>query len=233
MKVFFIFAVLLLSSTCFASNGRALLVVIDLAEEATKLKPMYRAETKTAVKRIQRLTQGHYDRLIIHHRKEATRENFLGSLDELLNDPSVRTIDTIIYVHGKNAQYSNGPSLCFVGETPCPSADEVSHQVAALAHSATKLRALYSDACWGKFHLDAWISAGFKVANGSVGVDSNHSLDLRRFLKKWVAGESFLDANNFANSARFTRVTDWLIEDADSLKVVQGNAEIKITDDLN
>lgn len=233
MKAFFLFAVLLFSSTCFASNGRALLVVIDLAEEAAKLKPMYRAETKTAVKRIQRLTRGHYDRLIIHHRKEATRENFLRSLEELLNDPAVKTIDTIIYVHGKNAKYSNGPSLCFVGETPCTSVTELSVQVAALSNSQIKLRALYSDACWGKFHLDAWISAGYKVANGSVGVDSNHSLDLRRFLKKWVAGESFQTANNFANSARFTRVTDWLIENADSFKVIEGNVKIKITDDLN
>jgi hypothetical protein len=229
-KIIFLFMLLIsFQATC---GTRALVVVIDLAEQASGHKLLYKNETSVALKRIKKLTSGHYDTVIVHNRKEATRENFLQSLNLLLNDVTVSTVDTIVYLHGKNDQYENGPSICFVGETPCVALKEISEQVANLANSQKKLRALYSDACWGKLHMQSWLDAGYQVVNGSEGVDANKSLDLKRFLRLWVSGSSFDEATTYANEAKLTRITDRVIKNANSLKSVLGNKNIRIFDEL-
>lgn len=225
---FILASFLTLFSITALAHTRGLVVVIDLAEEASKHKGMYRTETKVAVQRIKRITRGHYDRLTILHRQQATRENFLQALESHLLDESVDVVDTIIYVHGKNELYQNGAALCFVGDAPCTAAKDLAESISRFKNSQTKLRALYSDACWGKSHLSAWMAAGFKVANGSRGVDSNHSLDLRRFLDRWVRGESFEASTHFANKALLTRLTDKVIKDANSFKEVSGDGLISI-----
>jgi hypothetical protein len=161
-KLIFLFMLSLsFQATC---GTRALVVVIDLAEQTSGSKILYKNETSVALKRIKKLTSGHYDSVIVHNRKKATREKFLQSLSLLLNDETVSTVDTIVYLHGKNDQYENGPSICFVGEPPCVSLKEISEQVAAIANSQKKLRALYSDACWGEaphaVMVGCWLSGG-------------------------------------------------------------------------
>jgi hypothetical protein len=209
------------------ADSKALVVVIDLAEQASGHKIMYKSETSVAVKAIKRLTKGHYDHVIIHHRFEATRANFLQSLEMLFSDPTVTTIDTIVYLHGKNGSYVNGPSVCFVGENPCVNVKDLAMQISLHPEAKNKLRFLYSDACWGRFHLDSWLLAGFKVASGSIGVDANQSVDLRRFLKHWMVGKTFSEAISFANRAPVTKLTDALIRKANSIKLTSGDGGIR------
>ncbi len=220
--------ILAITSLAASARSRGLIIVIDLAEEATKHKLLYKTETKAAVQRIKRITKGSYDQTIILHRQKATKVNFVNSVELMLKDQNIEMMDVIIYVHGKNESYVNGPSICFVGDSPCTSMQELSQTLSTFENSKSKLRALYSDACWGRSHLKSWIDAGFKVANGSRGVDSNHSLDLRRFLTFWVEGKSFEDATHFANKALLTRLTDDIIKNADSFKEVIGVGQITI-----
>jgi len=229
MKIFLALFLCVFCLQTFAGD-RVLVVVIDLAEQASSYRHFYKMETHTALKKINRITKGHYDQVIVHNRKEATRFNFIKTLMTLLADSSVTTIDTIIYLHGKNEQYENGPSICFVGETPCVAAKDISAQIAIHPEAHAKLRALYSDACWGKLHMQSWLNAGYKVANGSSGVDANQSVDLGRFLRKWVTGTSFGEATAHANKALITRFTDWIIKDANSVKSILGDRDISITD---
>jgi hypothetical protein len=80
--------------------------------------------------------------------------------------------------------------------------------------------------------MQSWLDAGYQVVNGSEGVDANKSLDLKRFLRLWVSGSSFEEATKYANEAKLTRITDRVIKNANSLKVVLGNKSIRIFDEL-
>ena len=78
--------------------------------------------------------------------------------------------------------------------------------------------------------MDAWLKAGFRVVNGSRGVDANHSADLRRFLKSWGRGATYEDAVKRANRFWLTPVTDELVRNADSYKMMSGEIELTIED---
>lgn len=228
MKLFYVLFLLSFSASLFA-NERALVVVIDLAEMAKKNKMLYKWETAKALHRIKKFTEGHYDHIIIHNRKEATKANFYQSLENLFQNPEVKTIDTIIYLHGQNDSYKTGASVCFVGDACSPMKD-VAAEISAYPEAKTKLRMMYSDACWGTFHTKYWLEAGYKVANGSKGVDANKSADLKRFLKQWTNGASFEEAIEFANRAPITALTDFLLKDANSIKTVVGDGKIRLED---
>ncbi len=209
---------------------RALLAIVDLAQEATRVPWLYRLEGAAAVRRIHRLAGPHYGRVVVHTKKAASEINFLTSLKALLRDPQTERIDVVIYVHGKNPTSPTGASICFVG-TPCSPMRELAAKIRKLSpENLGKLRMLYSDACWGQFHMDSWLLAGFRVVSGAEGVDANHSADLRRFLKAWGAGQSFSQALDKANAFWLTPLVDRLIGEADSFKLSAGETELTIED---
>ncbi|MBY0516118.1 MAG: hypothetical protein K2P81_04375 [Bacteriovoracaceae bacterium] len=231
MKMFISIFFMLTTAISFASvsrEQRALLAIVDLAEEASSTKWMYRLEGKAAVNRIERLIGESYSKKIIHKKKEATLENFLNSLKSLLGDESVQKIDVIIYIHGKNPDSPYGAAVCFVG-TACTPVDYLSTQIRNLSpENSHKLRMLYSDACWGQYHMNAWLDAGFRVVNGSLGVDANHSADLRRFLKQWSRGETYETGIEKANSFWLTPLVDRVIGEANSIKLMAGEIQLTI-----
>ncbi len=209
---------------------RALLAIVDLAEEAAKHKWLYRLEVDAAVRRIKRISGDDYGSIVIHARKEATYQNFLKSLEALLRDEKIQRIDLIIYVHGKNPDSPTGASVCFVG-TPCTPMGQVSDDVQKrVGDNSHKLRMVYSDACWGKYHMQEWLDAGFKAVTGARGVDANHSADLRKFLRAWGEGRSFEESIQIANKFWLTPVVDEVIRDADSFKLMKGEIGLTIED---
>lgn len=233
MRLIFFLTLLIgfnLSRAAVPKHERALLAIVDLAEEAEKHKWLYRLEVNTAVKRIKRLSQDDYGSMVIHARKEATYKNFLSSLEMLLRDEKIQRIDLIIYVHGKNPGSPTGSSVCFVG-TPCTPMDQISGDIKEIVgDDGHKLRMVYSDACWGMFHMQPWIDAGFRVVSGARGVDANHSADLRKFLRAWGQGRSFEESIQIANKFWLTPVVDEIIRDADSVKLMKGEIGLTIED---
>ncbi len=219
-----------LSLASVPRDERALLAIVDLAEEADKHKWLYRLEVGAAVKRIKRISEDDYGSVVIHARKEATYQNFLMSLESLLRDERIQRIDLIIYVHGKNPESPTGASVCFVG-TPCTSMIQIAEDIQKrVGQDSHKLRMVYSDACWGKFHMQQWLDAGFKVVNGARGVDANHSADLRKFLRAWGQGRSYEEAIHIANKFWLTPMVDGIIRDADSFKLMTGETGLTIED---
>lgn len=184
-------------------DERDLIAVVNLSL-LKKFKLNYQYEENRAIKRIRRELGERYRNVHILKGKRAAHADFLGTLAAVEADPAVKAIDVIIYLHGHPGQ------IGFV-DTGFYPMDRLRDEILALPSpngSARKLRALYSDACYGESHMDDWLRAGFRVATGSVGVDSNLSLDLQKFMAAWQGGKSFGAAIDRANSVWATKWMD-------------------------
>ena len=100
-----------------------------------------------------------------------------------------------------------------------------------------KLRALYSGACYGDSHGDAWLKAGFQVVSGAIKVNTNGLHDYPTFLKSWRSGMSFGDAQDKGNDPYWVNFFDRLAErmgfsgPANSFKNVHGRKAVTIATD--
>lgn len=215
---------------------RALIAVVNMA--AGREKPnsirtnMYEREERHAIQMIEARTKDYYGKVVLLFREETNEPHFLETLKELAADNKIKAIDMIIYVHGHNADYSEkAPALgLYHSENKFSLTSELSYQVRQVAQN--KLRMLYSDACWGVTHNQDWLNAGFIAVAGAQKVDGNHSVDLKRFFKKWVTGEKFGEAIRFANGNIVGKMMDWVIS-ADSTKVPVGDLDLTIDSTLN
>src|SRR5690606_37949102 len=131
-----------------------------------------------------------------------------------------------------NETYKNGPSLCFVDGEECINTRELADEIIKIPNLNNKLRAVYSDACWGTTHMEAWLEAGYKIVSGSRGVDSNRSTDLKRFLQRWTKGENFGDSIDHANGSIMSDIMDAVIKNGNSHKDILGNSKITINSEL-
>lgn len=205
---------------------RALIAVVNLSIRAKNHKALYRHEETRALKKILRTLGGSYGKMQIFSDKEATRVNLLSGIEKFENDATVRAIDVIIYIHGE------GETLGFV-DTPdyYPSA-KLKDDILALRNingeSPKKLRVLYSDACYGALHMKDWVGAGFHVATGSAGVDSNWSMDLKKFMKGWRRRETFARSIRRANHVLLSPLMDLFTKDGDSYKYMLGDSTVRI-----
>jgi hypothetical protein len=230
IKILFIALVLLpIKNFAQVTNGRAIVAVVNLDHHA-KFKTIYKLETLVSSKRIKKWAHKAYEEVIVLNKSRATRENFLREIQRMNNSSSIKRIDVIFYLHGFGPQSRYGSSLCFVGE-PCTPTKDLSKQILDhVDYRTDKLRMVYSDACWGADHLTDLESAGFKTVAGAIGVDSNHSADLRRFLSYWVNGKSFQDSIDHANAFKLTPILDRILKDGNSFKVVAGDQYLTIQD---
>lgn len=207
-------------------TDRALIVISNLSSQgAPILRGMYRAEEWKAVRVSVSYSADSYRQIRVIYPQEATRENFLNAIEDFELDTTVQAIDVIVYLHGKREK------LCFMDTPDCYSMSDLARDVRELRSDAgegpRKLRALYSDACWGKTHNDEWIQAGFKVVAGAVDQDANKTIDLKKFLRAWTAGSTYRRAIQKANSAWYAKPLDWFIG-GNSRKVMSGRVEMSI-----
>lgn len=217
-----------LTSPCVFAAGitkseRDLIAIVNLSRLA-KFKPNYRYEEGRAVRKIRRDLGPEYRRVRILQSEQATHGEFLRALAESESDPSVKAIDVIVYLHGRPG------SLGFV-DTGFYPMDRLRDEILALPASAggapRKLRALYSDACYGESHLDDWIRAGFRTASGSVGTDTNWSMDLKKFMLAWREGKTFGHGIARANTVWSTGLMDWIAK-GNSRKMTAGAIDFSI-----
>ena len=206
-------------------SQRDLIAVISVSHfGSSALGMFFKAEEKKALKRTLDYATGNYRNVKIFYREEATLQNFLNAIQESELDPAVTDIDAVVYLHGDVG------IMGFVDEPNFVASEEVAKKILALkanGHSPTKLRALYSDACFGDTHSADLIHAGFRVVAGGAGTDTNKSADYGRFMEQWTAGESFRASIQYANEAWITSVSDRL-EGGDSDKIVTGNGNLSI-----
>lgn len=196
-----------------AKERRDLIAIVNLSELATKHHWLYRQEETQAIRKIHKYLGKSYRKIHLFSGTEATRANLLETIEKLENDSAVTTIDAVIYVHGHPGE------LGFV-DTGFYSTDRLRDDILKISSgkspSPKKLRALYSDACYGQSHIADWLKAGFQVASGAIGVDANRSMDLKKFMKSWRSGKSFADAIRAANSVGISDLMD---------RAIGGNSE--------
>lgn len=210
---------------------RELIVIANLSDRSNwLLRGMYRNEEWKAIRVTTQYTTDVYQRVHVIYPEEATKENFLNRIEDLEMNPTIDAIDVVIYLHGKREK------ICFIDTPDCYPMTDMAKDIKNLRSDSggapRKLRALYSDACWGKSHNDEWIDAGFKVVAGSIDQDANKTADLKKFLKSWTRGGTYKASLKKANSLWYLKPMDWVIG-GNSHKVMQGAGEIRMTTDVS
>lgn len=169
---------------------------------------------------------------------EATLAGLVESLAAASAEPGVDAVDLVVNPHGTSRQlwFDDGPVQ----------ADDVCTAVRRRLDAAQRrrLRAVFSTACYGMSHNDAWLRAGFSVAVGCHGIYADGLTSLPRMLKGWAGGQSARDAVAAANAADPKHRQDALAaryyrragrhEDAaavDSTRVVDGASAMLVTSD--
>jgi hypothetical protein len=211
-------------------DHRALIAVVnlDLMASSQKHLLLYQWEQKNARNVLERLGERAYREVVVLDNADATRENFLSELTRLSNDEANEVVDVVFYLHGHSQKNHESPELCFVSDDKkCYPSSKLKEDLSGF----TKLRALYSDACFGHEQNEDYIAAGFKVVAGSTDADTNQTLDLKRFFKKWSRGETFGSAIEYANKTKLGHLMDQVLK-GDSTKIVAGDDGFTINSEL-
>jgi hypothetical protein len=168
----------------------------------------------------------------------ATLDALVDALASATAVRGVRAVDLLMNPHGTTRM------LWFVDGAVA--ADEVARRLRTRLgpQQRRRLRAVFSTACYGMSHTNAWLSAGFCVATGARGIYADGLTSLPRATKAWAAGatvEAAVAAANDASqrprqdavAARYYRAIG-RVEDAaavDSERVVDGARTMTVTTD--
>lgn len=132
----------------------------------------------------------------------ATLSQLHAALKSEANRSGSKAVDLIFVTHGLSNEvlFSDGKK----------SMSTVSQAIVDNLSSTqrSKLRIVFSTACFGASHRSAWTNAGFKAASGSAGIYADSATSYPAFLGSWVVGTKFSDAVGLANAADPLRVSD-------------------------
>ena len=169
---------------------------------------------------------------------QATLDGLVQALDEATSQPDIAAVDLLVNPHGTSRKvwFDDGPTDCLA---VCA---EVRRRLDA--GQRRRLRAVFSTACFGMSHNDAWLRSGFAVAVGSRGIYADGMTSLPRMLAAWASGASVLEAADAANAgtvvgrqdalaARYYRRAgrDGDAAAVDSTRVVDGAGAMVLTTD--
>jgi hypothetical protein len=230
--VIFLFVQILLSvskaeSARISVNERVLIAVVNLHSMTHKkgLYPtLYRGEDLLARKVIRHFGKAAYSHVVILTGEDASLESFKETVKGFETDSTTKAIDVVFYLHGHDAKIYGRPELCFYSkDKSCIPSARLPNELSDFR----KLRALYSDACFGSEQNQDLLASGFKVVAGSTLEDDNLMLDLKLFLKVWTKGSDFASSIHNANS---TRLGQWLDRKhgGNSIKIVSGAELLQI-----
>jgi hypothetical protein len=217
----------------------AVLFVANLASPSMEgyEKSFYEFVTFSAESIGKTFLQPNYRAVHIVKGTDATLAALTAKLNTAASTQAVKAVDLIFVTHGLNEK------VAFVDAKR--SMDEVKQAIVAglSASDRAKLRAVFSTACFGASHRDGWIGAGFNVASGSKGVYADSGTSFPAFLTAWSSGLTFAAAVKAANDSDPLRVQDKaavsvmrsfgtpdkFLNDVDSVRVVTGNGDLKLS----
>jgi hypothetical protein len=167
----------------------------------------------------------------------ATYSSFKNCLNLTVRDSRFDRIDTHIHVHGSPGRnyFKDG---IVASSTIASDLNQMNASTKGMA--LTKLRALYSTACYGETMNSAYNSV-FSVSSGARKINTNSSIEYPSFLLKWAVGSSYRDAISLGLvqqglSVASDSVAALLLgrarSEVDSYKLIQGNQEIRIHNPL-
>jgi hypothetical protein len=165
---------------------------------------------------------------------DATQVALRNAVSAATSGSTITAVDLIFVTHGLDH------GVVFANNTIVP-IDTVRDDLLAHLSAAQrqKLRIVFSTACFGASQRAGWIGAGFKAADGSLGVYSDSASSYVPFLGAWALGQSFGGAVTVANladpfhfwdgvaNATFLSGTPFAGQ-ANSTRVVSGNSALTI-----
>jgi hypothetical protein len=111
--------------------------------------------------------------------RQATKAKFINTLKILNGTSAIKKIDVILNLHG-------GQGKLYFADGDLDT-KQLATAIKAL-NAVTKLRLLYSTACYGDSHADDFVTGGFTTAIGAVGVNANAATEYPTVLTMWGTG---------------------------------------------
>ena len=169
-----------------------------------------------------------YNRVTTIQGAAATLPALKNALKAAAARSGIARVDLVFATHGLSGQVLLSDGF----HTMTQVRDTINAGLTATERS--RLRMVFSTACFGSTHLSNWIGAGFDVASGSKLIYADSVTSYPAFLGAWVAGSSFSGAVNAANLADPAHVSDGAAKlllgrtDVDSTRVISGNGALNI-----
>ena len=132
----------------------------------------------------------------------ATLTALRNALKTAANKSGIKAVDLIFVTHGLSGEVLFADGRKTMDQVK---ADLVNNLTAA---QRSKLRMIFSTACFGSSHRTKWRDAGFKTASGSQGIYADSALSYPAFLGSWIVGANFSTAVGVANAADALRISD-------------------------
>lgn len=182
------------------AENRALIVLSDLSSHVDPpFNLFYQFLESNGVSQTRAILGSSYAEIKVLGNGEATLNNLIANLRRLTSQPKIWEVDLIIFLHGSTEAvvFSNGSERT----------STIRARFAEEGISRSKIRMVYSTACFAASHADDFVSSGFNCASGAKGINTNGAVELIPFLNKWKEGKSFgaciNEAENLILSAPF------------------------------
>lgn len=186
------------------ADGRVLVQLITLPPGRPAERSLYRAIEWGADWWARVLLRGAYRQRMLLRGEAATVSTMVDALVQATAQPDVRAVDLSIHPHGTTERLVLADGLVDVGD--------IARQVRAAVAEVQRhrLRAVFSTACYGASHLDAWLQAGFVVATGARGIYADGATSVPVMFRTWAAGRSAEQCVTSCNDDPTRHVQDWL-----------------------
>jgi hypothetical protein len=182
---------------------RALIVISSLTPAGkARLKTLYRGLGVASIELADLLLRPCYGTVKKLKDKGATHQRFVDAVLQAARAPNVRAIDVVVVLHGSPGKliFDNG-----AGRGDSVPAAQLAPE---LAPAGPKLRTLYSTACYGLSHAQAFVDAGFDAACGAIGECANGPAEYPQVLSMWAHGHTFKDAVNKGDDPATRKIFD-------------------------
>lgn len=211
------------------TKSQRALVVVSYLSASEKWFDGYNFIEASGMATVDLFLKGKYSCIEKLKDSNATKAKFLSKLSTLAAKSTIKAIDVIMMTHGAtNTLYfykSSGSKLDPVN-TSTLEAD-----IKAL-NISSKLRLVYSTACFAASHNDNFVDAEFAVSVGAKGVNTNSATEFPIVLGMWGGGDKISTAITWGEKGYevFDAIAklnkNW--KDADSDKDIYGRGSITI-----
>jgi len=156
---------------------------------------------------------------------QVTLDAFLDRVISLARDPETKALDVFLVMHGS-------PGRLYFDDVSVKTAD-LGEQLKG-ADLASRLRLLYSTACYGASHAGDLVEAGFRTAAGALAVCANGPYDFPTQLLKWGTNQTYWSTVKAGNNPVFRVIHDNAAKtmgftDVNSEKIIVGKQYTRIT----
>jgi hypothetical protein len=207
---------------------RALVVISSLTPAGrARLRTLYRGLGVVSVELADLLLRPCYGSMKKLTDTNATHRRFVDAVVQAARPPGVLAVDVVVVLHGSPGK------LIFDNGAGKGNAVPVGDLIAELAPASPKLRVLYSTACYGLSHAQAFVDAGFDAACGAIGECANGPAEYPQVLSMWAHGHTFKDSVNKGDDPSTRKVFDIIARlsgfpKANSDKEIKGSLTVTI-----